>query len=180
VVGGDPGIQCGLNLIGLRLINPLADRLQIFRNTFFSYITRVDLSCQDTIAQSHSQARLKLSHLSHTTRPSNLSHPIQYVNSSQRLGELHYFKTKIYGSETEIPSFFQKILHCVYDLETLMVQPTKSEKLLAYGFQLSKFGSLEVCIVRTLKLQAPNIDLAICAPGSDRVSETMRLGFIQC
>ena len=68
-------------------------------------------------------------------------------------------------------------LECVYDLEPLSAPPTESEKLLTFGFNLSNCNSLGVCIIRTLKLGAPDMDPAICAPGHENALEITRLGF---
>ncbi|RFU24999.1 hypothetical protein B7463_g11329, partial [Scytalidium lignicola] len=71
----------------------------------------------------------------------------------------------------------QKNLECVYDLEPLNAPPTEFEKVLAFGFNLSNYASLGVCIMKTLELQAPGIDPAICTPGHDNILEVIRLGF---
>ena len=71
----------------------------------------------------------------------------------------------------------QKNLECVYDLEPLNAPPTESEKLLAFGFNLSNCQSLGICLIRTLKLGAPDIDPVICAPGRENPLEITRLGF---
>lgn len=71
----------------------------------------------------------------------------------------------------------QKNLECLYDLEPLKAPPTESEKLLTFGFNLSNPHSLGVCIIKTLKLRAPDIDPAICSPGRDNCTEIPRLGF---
>lgn len=71
----------------------------------------------------------------------------------------------------------QKNLECVYDLEPLNAPPTESRKLFTFGFNLSNWNTLGVCIMKTLKLRAPDIDPAICAPGHDSALEITRLGF---
>jgi len=71
----------------------------------------------------------------------------------------------------------QKNLKCVYDLEPLNAPPTESEKLHNFGFNLSNCDSLGLCILKTLKLRAPDIDPAICAPGHDNALEITSLGF---
>lgn len=71
----------------------------------------------------------------------------------------------------------QKNLECVYDLEPLKPSPTESEKLFSFGFNLADNDTLGVCIMRTLKLQASDIDPAICDRGRDNALEVIRLGF---
>ena len=71
----------------------------------------------------------------------------------------------------------QKNLECVYDLEPLNAPPTEFEKLVTFGFNLSNCNSLGVCILKTLKQGAPDIDPAVCVPGHDNAVEIIRLGF---
>lgn len=71
----------------------------------------------------------------------------------------------------------QKGLDCIYDLDPLRAPPTQAEKVLTFGFNLSNYNSLGVCIMETLKLGTPEIDPAICDPGHDNCLEITRLGF---
>ena len=71
----------------------------------------------------------------------------------------------------------QKNLECVYDLEPLNAPPTESEKILAFGFNLSNHDALGLCIIRTLKIRPFDTDPAICAPGHENAVEITRLGF---
>ncbi|KAH6667727.1 hypothetical protein B0J14DRAFT_170821 [Halenospora varia] len=71
----------------------------------------------------------------------------------------------------------QKNLECVYDLEPLNAPCTEFEKVLTFGFNLSNYHSLGICIIRNLKLQASDIDPAICVPGRENALEITRLGF---
>jgi hypothetical protein len=65
----------------------------------------------------------------------------------------------------------------VYDLEPLNTPPTEFEKVHTFGFNLSNYNALGVCIIRTLQLRASGADPAICAPGHENVLEVIRLGF---
>lgn len=71
----------------------------------------------------------------------------------------------------------QKNLECVYDLEPLNVPPTESEKRLTFTCNMSNCGSLGACILKTLKLRAPDLDPQISDPGHGHILEITRLGF---
>jgi hypothetical protein len=71
----------------------------------------------------------------------------------------------------------QKNLECVYDLEPLIAPPTKSEKILASGFNLSNSDTLGICIMDAVKLQSPDIDPSIRVLYNDNPLEITRLGF---
>jgi hypothetical protein len=68
-------------------------------------------------------------------------------------------------------------LECVYELEPLKAQPTALERVLTFGFTPSACNSLGICIIRTIQVQGPDVDPAVCSPGYGNALEVTRLGY---
>lgn len=71
----------------------------------------------------------------------------------------------------------QKDLECVYDLEPLNGLPTEPERVVKYEFDSLSIHLVGVCIIKTLKGRAPNLDPALCPPGQASALAIIKLGF---